>query len=95
MLTKLLLNPASKVYLRGLERDLGVSSNTVRAELNKLQDMHLIEAQEDSENTKVKNYLVNQRHPMYSMLRGIIMQFVGLDQIVDQIIKKLGNLDQV
>ncbi len=28
-------------------------------------------------------------------LRGIIMQFVGLDQIVDQIIKKLGNLDQV
>lgn len=57
--------------------------------------MHLIEAQEDSENTKVKNYVVNQRHPMFKTLRGIIMQFVGLDQIVDQIIKKLGNLDQV
>ena len=95
LLTKLLLNPASKVYLRGLERDLGVSSNTVRLELNKLQEMHLIEAQEDSENTKVKNYVVNQRHPMFKTLRGIIMQFVGLDQIVDQIIKKLGNLDQV
>jgi hypothetical protein len=95
LLTKLLLNPASKVYLRGLERDLGVSSNTVRLELNKLQEMHLIEAQEDSENTKVKNYVVNQGHPMFTTLRGIIMQFVGLDQIVDQIIKKLGNLDQV
>ena len=95
MLTKLLLNPASKVYLRGLERDLGVSSNTVRLELNKLQEMHLIEAQEDSENTKVKKYVVNQGHPMFKTLRGIIMQFVGLDQIVDQIIKKLGNLDQV
>ena len=95
LLTKLLLNPASKVYLRGLERDLGVSSNTVRLELNKLQEMHLIEAQEDSENTKVKNYVVNQGHPMFKTLRGIIMQFVGLDQIVDQIIKKLGNLDQV
>jgi predicted nucleotidyltransferase len=57
--------------------------------------MHLIEAQEDSENTKVKNYVVNQGHPMFTTLRGIIMQFVGLDQIVDQIIKKLGNLDQV
>jgi hypothetical protein len=45
--------------------------------------MHLIEAHEDSENTKVKNYVVNQRHPMFSTLRGIIMQFVGLDQIVD------------
>ena len=95
LLTKLLLNPASKVYLRGLERDLGVSSNTVRLELNKLQEMHLIEAQEDSDNTKVKNYVVNQGHPMFKTLRGIIMQFVGLDQILDQIIKKLGNLDQV
>ena len=95
LLTKLLLNPASKVYWRGLERDLGVSSNTVRLEINKLQEMHLIEAQEDSENTKVKNYVVNQGHPMFKTLRGIIMQFVGLDQIVDQIIKKLGNLDQV
>lgn len=95
LLTKLLLNPSCTVYLRGLERDLGVSSNTVRMELNKLQDMHLIEAQEDSENTKVKNYVVNQRHPMFKTLRGIILQFVGLDQIVDQIIKKLGNLDQV
>ncbi len=95
LLTKLLLNPASKVYLRGLERDLGVSSNTVRLELNKLHEMHLIEAQEDSDNTKVKNYVVNQGHPMFKTLRGIIMQFVGLDQILDQIIKKLGNLDQV
>ena len=95
LLTKLLLNPASKVYLRGLERDLGVSSNTVRAELNKLQDMHLIVAQEDKKNTKVKNYSVNQGHPLFLMLRGIIIQFVGLDQILDQIIKKLGNLDQV
>jgi hypothetical protein len=95
LLTKLLLNPASKVYLRGLERDLGVSSNTVRLELNKLQEMHLIEFQGDSDNAKVKNYVVNQGHPMFKTLRGIIMQFVGLDQIVDQIIKKLGNLDQV
>ncbi len=95
LLTKLLLNPTSKVYLRGLERDLGVSSNTVRLELNKLQEMHLIEVQVDSENTKVKNYVVNQGHPMFKTLRSIIMQFVGLDQIVDQIIKKLGNLDQV
>ena len=66
LLTKLLLNPESRVYLRGLERDLGVSSNTVRVELNKLQDMHLIEVQDDPENTKVKNYVVNQGHPMFS-----------------------------
>jgi hypothetical protein len=32
---------------------------------------------------------------MFSTLRGIILQFVGLDQIVDQVIKKLGDLDEV
>ena len=95
LLTKLLLNPASKVYLRGLERELGVSSNTVRLELNKLSDMHLIEVQEDEANTKMKQYSVNTKHPLFISLRGIILQYVGLDQIVEQIIQKLGNVDNV
>ncbi|MCK9403291.1 MAG: hypothetical protein M0Q26_07815 [Chitinophagaceae bacterium] len=95
LLTKLLLNPASKVYLRGLERDLGVSSNTVRLELNKLSDMHLIELQDDGANTKLKQYAVNTQHPLYNQLRRIILQYVGLDQIVEQIIQKLGHLDKV
>jgi hypothetical protein len=95
LLTKLLLNPASKVYLRGLERDLGVSSNTVRLELNKLSDLKLIESSEDPENSKVKNYSVNQTHPLFQSLRGIILQFVGLDQIIENILKKVGDLEQV
>jgi len=95
LLTKLILNPVSKVYLRGLERDLGVSSNTVRLELNKLLEIRLIQVQEEDNNSKVKYYMVNQEHPMFQSLRGVIMHFAGLDQIIDQIIKKLGNLDNV
>jgi hypothetical protein len=95
LLTKLLLNPASKVYLRGLERDLGVSSNTVRLELNKLFDLKLIEASEDFDNSKVKYYSINQSHPLFQSMRGIILQFVGLDQIMDKILNKVGNLEQV
>ena len=52
LLTKLLLNPGSTLNLRGLERDLGVRSNTLRLELNKLSDMQLIQEQTDDENTK-------------------------------------------
>lgn len=95
LLTKLLLNPASKVYLRGLERDLGVSSNTVRLELNKLSEMHLIEIQEEAEGSNKKNYAVNTSHPLFNSLRGIILKYVGIDQILEQIIHKLGNLDKV
>jgi DNA-binding HxlR family transcriptional regulator len=95
LLTKLLLNPAGTVYLRGLERDLGVSSNTVRLELNKLSDMQLIQEQADDENTKTKYYSVNTKHPMFKSLRGVIMQYVGLDQIIENVLDKLGNVDEV
>ena len=95
LLTKLLLNPSSTVYLRGLERDLGVSSNTVRLELNKLSDMQLIQEQADDENTKTKHYSVNTKHPMFKSLRGVIMQYVGLDQIIENVLDKLGNVDEV
>lgn len=95
LLTKLLLNPASKVYLRGLERDLGVSSNTVRLELNKLSEMQLIQEVTESNNTKTKNYTVNTKHPMYKSLRGMILQYVGLDQIIENVLDKLGNVDEV
>ena len=95
LLTKLLLNPASTVYLRGLERDLGVSSNTVRLELNKLSDMQLIQEQTETTNTKTKHYTVNTKHPMFKSLRGVILQHVGLDQIIENVLDKLGNVDQV
>ena len=95
LLTKLLLNPASTVYLRGLERDLGVSSNTVRLELNKLSDMQLIQEQVNDENSKTKHYSVNTKHPMFKSLRGLIMQYVGLDQIIENVLDKLGNIDEV
>ena len=95
LLTKLLLNPASTVYLRGLERDLGVSSNTVRLELNKLSDMQLIQEHTETINTKTKYYTVNTKHPMFKSLRGVIMQYVGLDQIIENVLDKLGNVDEV
>lgn len=95
MLTKLLLNPASKVYLRGLEKELGVSSNTVRLELNKLSDMHLIEVQEEDAKAKVKHYAANTQHPLFASLRNIILKHVGLDQVLEQVIAKLGKVDKV
>ena len=95
LLTKLLLNPSSTVYLRGLERDLGVSSNTVRLELNKLLDMQLIQEHIETINTKTKRYTVNTKHPMFKSLRGVIMQYIGLDQIIENVLEKLGNVDEV
>lgn len=95
LLTRLLLNPNTRVFLRGLEREFEVSSNTVRLELSKLQEMHLIQEYENEDNARVKEYGVNQQHPMFSSLRNVILQYTGIDQIVEHILDKLGNVEKV
>ena len=94
LLARLFINPANRVYLRQLERELNVSANTVRLELNKLSKMKLISSVE-GDDTKVKNYVANTFHPLYSNLRSIILKYVGVDQLLEQVFHKLGDLDQV
>jgi hypothetical protein len=55
LLNWLFLNSNTRVFLRGLEREFDVSSNTVRLELAKLTVLHLIK-----ENTMVKEYSINK-----------------------------------
>jgi predicted AAA+ superfamily ATPase len=62
LLARLLLNPSSQVYLRQLERDFQVSSNTVRLELNKLSEIKLINVLE-TEESKIKKYIANTAPP--------------------------------
>lgn len=95
MLSKLLLNPAMQVYLRGVERELGVNSNTARIELNKLAKMNLIQVVTSDEITKIKKYTINKQHPMFDSLRGIALKFIGIDEIITQFIDKLGDLQRV
>jgi len=94
LLARLFLKPGSKVYLRQLERDLQVSSNTVRLELNKLSEMKLINVVE-TEESKIKKYIANTVHPLYSNLRSIILKYVGVDQLIEEIFYKLGEIDEV
>jgi predicted AAA+ superfamily ATPase len=94
LLARLLLNPSSQVYLRQLQRELNVSSNTVRLELNKLSEMKLISVVE-SEEGKIKKYVANTFHPMYSSLRGLVLKYIGVDQLLEEVFYKLGDLERV
>lgn len=93
LLTRLLLNPVSRVYLRGLEKEFGVSSNTVRVELNKLSDLKLIEVDESEGN--VKQYKANTEHPMFSPLRSFILKQFGFESLIEQVFQKLGDVESV
>ena len=93
LLTRLLLNPESRVYLRGLEKDFGVSSNTVRMELNKLSDLKLIEV--DQTVSAVKQYKANTMHPMFIPLRNFILKQFGFESLIEHVFQKLGDLESV
>ena len=94
LLSRLLLNPGSQVYLRQLHRELGVSSNTVRLELNKLSNMRLITTL-DSDEGKIKKYAANALHPLYKNLRGLILKYMGVDYLIEEVFYKLGDLKEV
>jgi len=94
LMVRLLLNPGNQVYLRQLERELQVSSNTVRLELNKLSEMKLINVVE-AEESKIKKYVANPLHPLYRNLRSIVLKYVGVDSLLEEIFNKLGTVQEV
>jgi hypothetical protein len=94
LLTKLLLNPSNTVYLRGLEKEFGVSSNTVRVELNKLSEVKLIEVVENLESNQ-KQYRANTSHPLFENLRGFILKQFGLDALIERVFDRLGEVEAV
>jgi len=57
--------------------------------------MQLIEEMDEPGNAKVRMFSANTGHPLYRALRGIILQHVGLDQIIDKVLNQLGNVEQV
>ena len=94
LLTKLLLNPSNTVYLRGLEKEFGVSSNTVRVELNKLSEIKLIEVVANLESNQ-KQYRANTSHPLFENLRGFILKQFGLDALIEKVFDRLGEVEAV
>jgi len=69
-------NPGEKYYLRELERVLGFSAGSIRRELLKFQrdGLFLTEPQGN-----LLYYVLNQKHPLFAELKGIISKTVGVE----------------
>lgn len=92
LLMKFFLNPKNQVYLRGLSREFGVSTNTVRQELNKLDETGVL-VSEMTANRKL--FRVNEAHPLYEPIRGLLLNRTGIDRLFEAIIERLGTLTAV
>ena len=92
LLLKFFLNSHATAYLRSLESEFGESSNGIRVELNRLENAGLLLS--DSEGNK-KIFRANTGHPLFREIHNIILKQVGLDQIIETVVQRLGDVHRV
>ncbi len=89
LLLKFFLNPNTSTYLRGLAEEFGESTNSIRLELNRLEQANMLVG-ESVGNKKL--FKVNQQHPLFAELVQIVRKYVGLDVLIESIVRNLGQL---
>ena len=92
LLLKFFLNSNTKSYLRGLESDFGDSTNAIRVELNRMEKAGMLVSFLQGNK---KFFQANTKHPLYREIHNIILKYVGLDKVVERVVERLGDVDQV
>tara|TARA_B100002019_G_C21268567_1_gene600837 strand:+ start:1759 stop:2229 length:471 start_codon:yes stop_codon:yes gene_type:complete len=90
---KFFISQANRGYLNGLAVEMGESTNAIRKELNHLHDAgYLIKLQNDK--SKIE-YQANTTHPLYEVLRKVVMKHLGLEDIVETVLERIGNVKKI
>ena len=89
LLVRFFLNPESTSYLRKLEEEFDESTNAIRVELNRFEQAGLLTSFTE---TNKKVFRANENHPMYREINSLVKKYLGLDQIVEHLANKVGNL---
>jgi hypothetical protein len=91
LLVRFFFNPAIKSYLRELAKEFDLSTNAVREELNQLTKTNLLKSQKNGRNVY---YAANPDHPLFPELKSMVGKVMGIDQVIDGIVMRLGDLER-
>ena len=91
LLMRFFLNPQTRSYLRELAKEFNLSTNAVREELNQLTKTHLLKSEKSGRNVF---YSANTAHTLFPELRSMVQKVMGIDQVIEGIVQRLGNLEQ-
>ncbi|MBT7623004.1 MAG: ArsR family transcriptional regulator [Flavobacteriaceae bacterium] len=92
LLIKFFVSQTNKAHLNGLATEFGESTNSIRKELNNLFDAGYILKSKLS--NKIE-YTVNSNHPLYETMHKVVMKHLGLEDIVDTVLQKIGNVEKI
>jgi hypothetical protein len=91
LLTRFFFNPNTRSYLRELAKEFNVSTNSVREELNQLTKTKLLTSRKSGRQVF---YKANQNHPLFPELKSMVGKVMGIDQVIDGIVTRLGDLER-
>lgn len=66
------------------------STNGIRQELNRFEDAKLLESKTE-QNKKL--YQANTKHPYFKDMHRLLLKYVGIEEIVDSVVKHIGELE--
>jgi hypothetical protein len=89
MLLKFFTNSHATAYLRGMAEEFGESTNAIRHELTNLSKAGYLVS---SENGRTILYRANTDHPLYNEVRNLVHKYLGIDEIIENILSRLGDL---
>jgi predicted nucleotidyltransferase len=92
LLLKFFLNSNSTAYLRSLEAEFGDSSNAIRVELNRFEEAGMLSSFNKGNR---KYFKANTNHPLFNEVNSILRKQLGIDKIIENIIERLGAVEQV
>ena len=71
---------------------MGESTNAIRKELNHLQGAGYL--QKVKVDNKVE-YKANTDHPLFDVLRKVVLKHLGLEDIVETVLERMGNVEEI
>ena len=87
---RLFFNPQTQSYLRELAKEFGVSTNAVREELNQLKKTKLLKSEKSGRQVF---YRANTEHSLFPELKSMVSKVMGVDQVIDGIVSRLGDVE--
>ncbi len=89
ILMRLFLNPKRSAFLRELTDEFKASPSHIKDELDQLLNAGLLTSKKKGRQVL---FSANQEHPVFGELHSMVKKALGMDQILDSIISRLGNL---
>ena len=90
ILTKFFLNSGTQAYLQELATEFRDSSNGIRVELNHLAEAKLLTTHREG---RTILYQANTQHGLFSTIQEALQKNVGLDRLVDILVKRCGDIE--